>query len=699
MEHARRRDEPAYRSVATDPATPGNASTVQTWTYTYANDQLTQVCSPVDTANGCTKYSYTAGSQYQNQVVDLGAKSSWPLAETAGTVAASAIPAGEGNDNGTYHNVTLGQAGPLPGSSATSTLFDGSSSYVALPDLNMRANTEATISMWFKTTTAMSVLFSYGDMPIDGTQNPAREGSEPALYLGYDGKLRGMLWPTGSISSNGQLQPITTSAAVTDGQWHHVVLSGSLTGQTMWLDAAQVGTAPGVDPTVTQNAPWVDRYTHLGAGFLSNEWPAQPRGQTDGTVDRDYFQGWIADAAFSTQPATQQSVTALYQAGTHPAGLLNSITRPSGNTDATVTYDPVSATVKSVTDDKGGTWTIQPPVVTGSSQVYRSSVMGSAPATYNRLGESAGASTALDEVNAGNGTYSNVTLGTPGPFSDATAASFNGTSSFVQLPASDQVQTSPGSIEMWFKMPNGNTAGGVLFDEQSLDITTMTAAAGNYVPAMYVGTDGKLYGKFWDTNHTSGGIVTPKKVNDGLWHHAALAAAPNGQVLYLDGQKVGATTAALQASTSGFTYVGAGASGAPWPNHPTNTLGWFPGSISDAALYRTQLSSQEVANHYAAGMNSTGLSPVETVTVTDPGGKPLKYRYDVANGMRQLSETDGTGQTTSYGYDTGGFAHTITDPNGNVTVVGHDVRGNEVSDDLSKPGNAVLLDDLHDPSS
>jgi YD repeat-containing protein len=150
-------------------------------------------------------------------------------------------------------------------------------------------------------------------------------------------------------------------------------------------------------------------------------------------------------------------------------------------------------------------------------------------------------------------------------------------------------------------------------------------------------------------------------------------------VLYLDGQKVGATTAALQATTAGFTYVGAGASGFTWPNHPTNTLGWFPGAIAEAAFYRTQLSGQEVANHYAARLNSTGLSPVQTVSVTDPGGRTLKYRYDVANGMRQISETDAAGQTTTYGYDAGGFAHTITDAIGNVTVVGHDVRGNEVS--------------------
>ena len=70
---------------------------------------------------------------------------------------------------------------------------------------------------------------------------------------------------------------------------------------------------------------------------------------------------------------------------------------------------------------------------------------------------------------------------------------------------------------------------------------------------------------------------------------------------------------------------------------------------------------------------------METETVTDPGGKTLSYRLDPLNGDRVLSQTDGPGRTTSYGYDTRGFVYTTTDPNGNVVTTGHDVRGNEVS--------------------
>ena len=47
------------------------------------------------------------------------------------------------------------------------------------------------------------------------------------------------------------------------------------------------------------------------------------------------------------------------------------------------------------------------------------------------------------------------------------------------------------------------------------------------------------------------------------------------------------------------------------------------------------------------------------------------------------------GNRTQYGYDTGGFVRTVTDPNGNVTTTEHDVRGNTISSKTcqDRPGN------------
>ena len=73
---------------------------------------------------------------------------------------------------------------------------------------------------------------------------------------------------------------------------------------------------------------------------------------------------------------------------------------------------------------------------------------------------------------------------------------------------------------------------------------------------------------------------------------------------------------------------------------------------------------------------------MSTVVVTDPGGKTSSEQYDLVHGSRRINSTDALGNTTSYGYDTSGFINTVTDPNGNVTLTGHDVRGNTVSQTL-----------------
>ncbi|MET8298811.1 LamG-like jellyroll fold domain-containing protein [Streptomyces sp. NPDC005180] len=655
-------------TVVTDPVTTGDPLT---WTYTYTGDQLAKVCPPVSSTS-CTQYGYTAGSPYQSQVLDQGASSFWPLSETSGTTAASAVLSQQGADNGTYSNVTLGQPGLGAGSPATAAGFNGTSSFVQLPDLHASRATDQTVSLWFKTSTqAAGVLFSYSDIPVKATATP---NFMPVLYVGTDGKLNG------TLRAGTDMSTIKTSGAVTDGKWHHVVLAISWTAQTMWLDGNQTGTGPGFSTDGGGSlAPWNFNHVYIGAGYLGDAWPDQPHPNSS-VAYGTYFNGSIANASFFNKQLAQADVTALQRAGTNSTSLLTSVTRPSGKAYAGVTYNAATAAVTGVTDENGGSWTMAAPTVSGSSQIYRSAVLGAAPATYYRLGDAAGASQAFDEIHSGPATYNGVTLGSTGPFADNTAASFNGTSSYVQLPSTDQVVTQPGSVDMWFQMPAGNTAGGVLFDQMAQSLTGGTPTAGNWTPALYVGTDGKLYGKFWDTNGTGGVMTSPGAVNDGKWHHVMLAAsATSGQTLYLDGTKAGSTTAALLTSVANYTYIGAGECGGYWPNHPTNTLGYFPGSIAEVAFYRTQLTGQDAAAHFNAGQNSTGLAPLQTTTVTDPGGKATKYQYDLWNGNRMVAQIDGLGNKTSYGYDTGGFLHTVTDPNGNVTTSGHDVRGNEVS--------------------
>ncbi|WP_326954014.1 LamG-like jellyroll fold domain-containing protein [Amycolatopsis sp. NBC_01286] len=647
---------PHVATVSTDDLTPGAPLT---WTYGYTGDQLTSVCPP-GTTTACTRYGYQAASPYRTSALDLGPHSLWPLAEASGTTAASAVLTNEGADSATYHDVTLGRPGALAGSAATSAGFNGTSSYVQLPRADAAAPNTMSVSMWFKTAATNGVLFSYSTMPLTEATSPASQYT-PALYVGNDGKLIGEYW-TGATDKT-----VTTPAPVNDNAWHHVVFTHSSTSQGMYLDGQFVGS------TIGAIVPMGPQNRYIGAGFLGNQWPDQANAGKPGTAT--FFNGQIADVAVWDKPVPGQRELALYQSGKQQSSLLTSITRPSGAVHTTVSYDPVSDAVTQIGDENGGTWKYAPLTAAGSSQVYRGAVLGSHPELYQRFADAPGTAVPAGEVNYRPSAYTNATLGGPGPFTDSTAAKFPGTVAGTTLPDHLVSASTTASVELWFSTTSA--AAGTLFSTGTSALGTANPSAGA-MPVLYVGTDGKLHGHFWD--NSVAGMASAGKVNDGKWHHVVLTGANTAQVLYLDGQQIGTLSAQIS-NGDPLAFVGAGVYNTRgWPAAPTgNTWNYFTGSIGEVAFYRSSLGAGEVAQHFLAAGNSQGLAPLTTATITDPAGKTSTQQYDPAAGNHKIAETDTAGHRTTYGYDTAGFLHTSTDPNGNVVTVGHDVRGNTVS--------------------
>ncbi|MEU6194565.1 LamG-like jellyroll fold domain-containing protein [Streptomyces sp. NPDC047061] len=654
-------------TVTTDPVTAGNSATTETWNYGYTGDQLTTVCPPVS-ATKCTTYGYTSGSPYQTASLDLDPHAYWPLSESSGTTAKDAVVANEGTTDATYQNVTLGAAGPLTGSSATAAAFNGTTSDISLPK-NLGNDTDSgAISLWFKTSAGPGVLYSYASQPIGSGQ--AAGFYTPSIYVGTDGKLNAEFWYSGGAN------PIQTSASVADGKWHHVVLSAAGNSQTLYLDNTKIGSRTGTVSIKSATAFGKNQvYNYLGTGFLGGAWPDEPNYSTSSSAGTaSYFTGSIADVAWYSRPLVAADVSDLYKYGTHSASLLTSVKRPSGKTYAAMVYDTDSTALTQLTDENGGVWKLGAPTVTGSSDTYRGAVLGGAPLQYYRLGEAAGATQALDEVRGGNGTYSAVTLGASGPFSDHTTASFNGSTSYVEVPAALLHAKSDRSVELWFK----TAAQGVLIGDQSVAIAGATSATGTWTPVLYVGSDGKLHGHFWSGSGSgSTAFGSTGTVTDSAWHHVALTVSGTTQTMYLDGIKQAAYTGAPGDQSNSHVYIGAGFAKS-WLNTP-GEVSHFNGAIAEVSFYGTGLTQDDVDAHFEAAKDSTGLLPVKTVKVTTPTTATTTYTYDVLHDDRELSETDALGNTTRFGYDTAGFEHTVTDPNGAMTTTGHDVRGNIVS--------------------
>src|SRR5205814_7061609 len=149
----------------------------------------------------------------------------------------------------------------------------------------------------------------------------------PALYIDSNGKLDGEFW-------YGSYVPIVSAAAVTDNQWHHVVLAGQGSSQSMYLDGVSQGSKSG---TINFTFPNGVQYAYVGAGFLGYLWPNQPHYSTSSTTGyASFFNGSIADVGFFNTTLDQAATTAMYNAG-HAAGqLVSGVTKPSGNVAASL---------------------------------------------------------------------------------------------------------------------------------------------------------------------------------------------------------------------------------------------------------------------------------------------------------------------------------------------------------------------------
>ncbi len=168
------------------------------------------------------------------------------------------------------------------------------------------------------------------------------------------------------------------------------------------------------------------------------------------------------------------------------------------------------------------------------------------------------------------------------------ALNFNGgVNNYILLPNSLIQNNTAITTSMWFK----TTISGGMFGYQN---GAAGATAANYVPMLYVGTDGKLRGEYYQG--TLNALTSSGSVMDGKWHHAVLTGNVNTQSLYLDGSLVGTLSGTITNLDMSFNQIGiAKVSG--WPSGGN---GPFSGAIDDVRIYNRALSAQEVAQLYAS---------------------------------------------------------------------------------------------------
>lgn len=164
-------------------------------------------------------------------------------------------------------------------------------------------------------------------------------------------------------------------------------------------------------------------------------------------------------------------------------------------------------------------------------------------------------------------------------------------SQYVSVPTNASLESSTGTVSVWFKSSSTSTNQPVL------------SKAGAYM--VYITTGGNLaaYDYAAGASRASGTVV-----NDNTWHYAALSydlGVANGTKLYVDGQLVLTTTTGLLSQTN------------PVRLGNDNGTNYFPGTVDEAKAFNRILSADEVKAEYAA--QNAGIRTALAFNAITPG--------------------------------------------------------------------------------
>lgn len=406
----------------------------------------------------------------------------------------------------------------------------------------------------------------------------------------------------------------TANQPLKKNQWNHVVVNFNTTTMSLYINGVLQSLNDSTIYGSGLGTPLLTLGTYRGASF---------------------FKGGLDDVRFYNRVLSPSEIAQLYKQGQTRAAVsptLATSTSATGLTNGLTTYYSF--------DGKSVNW------VTNTV----SDVSGGAGNTVSLNGFS---------------TTTSPDVGVIGQ-----ALRFDGGASYISPPNAVIKNTVTPSISMWFK----TSTGGGLFGYQ--DVAYPSAGATQWVPILYVGSDGKLRGEFWMNSLTP--ITTSGVVNDGKWHHVVLAGNTNTQSMYLDGGLVGSLSGTINNLVMNFNQIGLANEGGSWPAKNSGLInGWdfFNGQIDDVRTYNRTLSQSEVTQLYKQGQTRAAVSPTLATSTSATG---LNYGL--------------MGYWTLDGKDTNWLTGAVTDRTGNGltgALVGMSTTTSGVS---GKIGQALKFD-------
>jgi hypothetical protein len=580
---------------------------------------LTVVAAPTD--------SYGAAVMAANPVAY------WRMSETNGTVMYDYV----GGNNGTYQgNVSLNQPVSRYDSNAA-VLFDGSTAYAKVTYSNLLNygysplnSSNFSVECWVNATGGIG-----GQMAPIANQDTLFGNTEG--YNLYD--LSGS-WSF-QIDNNTTGVTNASGPSVTNG-WTHLVGTFAGTNEIFYVNGQAVATNAATF-SLNQDEPML-----IGAGDndqptpayfwtgLINEAAVYSNALTPNQVEQHYLLGSSGvvplpnytqqpqslnlyvgrNATFTAQVASYSALTYQWMGapplsssytnvinGGNISGATSSQLVISNVTSANAgNYFLVSSNSSGATNSSVVTLT----VVAAPTDAYGAAVMSANPVAYWRMNETSG-TTMYDYAGGYNGVYNgSVTLGRPGISTNDTnlAVAFDGSTAYSQVPYAAALNSSPFTVEYWVKPTN--SAGGTPFVNQD----TVVDNGGNDGYFFTLSGSSSWQLQIFNTTVGPEGIdsgTSPAGV--GSWTDVALTFDGTNAILYLNGANVQSsafeTNYPYTPNPAGPLYIGAG-------NNNQTAANFWPGDITEAAVYNTALSPVQLQTHYALAALGGDVPPVIT---------------------------------------------------------------------------------------
>ena len=282
-------------------------------------------------------------------------------------------------------------------------------------------------------------------------------------------------------------------------------------------------------------------------------------------------------------------------------------------TGVTVANNGVSYTV--TITNRAGTITSDPALLSVSQPSgYPAAVVADNPVALYRLGEASGP-VAYDAWGGYNGQdNAAVVYGTPGALLDDpnTAASFDGSTSKIEVPYTPSLNPPVYSVEAWAKVTGGAGAYRAV-------VSARDEGSGFQKGFIIYATAGNFW-SFWTSTNSGWQTLDGPAVVMDEWTHLVAIYDGQAKYFYVNGALVGSQTISSVPNNLRPLRIGTGR------NEFNPGEYWFNGAIDEVAVYNTVLPAERIAYHYALGKYGNTTAPFmvrEPVSQTVVAGMPV----------------------------------------------------------------------------